>query len=264
MQFFIMTTLCALGQGDPSESRFELQISSPKDTYERGDLLELDVSMVTQETRFQRLVFCVSEKQPTGPDRVLRTQMQLSDAWRDLYSGCLLQSDMLDVLRVDLDARLFCEGSIPLEPGKTSIGRIIVHTLTDSESVEIISFVLGDCPNDQSQIVISEEHVVNPSDVELSLALQRRMFIRADSNMDSVVDISDAISTLDSLFVSGSLLRCENAADANDDNKIDISDAVHTLNFLFQGGPEMISAPFPDKGYDQNSTTEENTGCGGL
>ncbi len=62
-------------------------------------------------------------------------------------------------------------------------------------------------------------------------------FVRGDSNFDGVVDISDAISSLQFLFTGGTI-TCEDATDANDDGAIDIADPVAVLGRLFVGaGP---------------------------
>ena len=78
--------------------------------------------------------------------------------------------------------------------------------------------------------------------------LEARPFIRADANADGVVDISDAIFTLSSLFAGGKAPPCQKAADANDDGALDLSDAVYTLRFLFQGAG--ILHPYPACGND--------------
>jgi hypothetical protein len=66
-------------------------------------------------------------------------------------------------------------------------------------------------------------------------------FRRQDANDDGTVDLSDAISLLQFLFLGGPAPFCDDAADANDDGKVDIGDAVTVLFRLFQG-----SAPIPE------------------
>ena len=68
----------------------------------------------------------------------------------------------------------------------------------------------------------------------------RTHFRRGDTNRDDVVDISDPIAVLATLFSGGAPFSCPDAADANDDGMIDISDVVATLDRLFAGG-----APLP-------------------
>jgi hypothetical protein len=67
--------------------------------------------------------------------------------------------------------------------------------------------------------------------------LGRTMVVEGDSNADTVVDLSDAVQTLDYLFGQTGAPACLRASDANDDGAVDISDPVYTLNFLFLGGP---------------------------
>jgi len=61
-------------------------------------------------------------------------------------------------------------------------------------------------------------------------------FRRGDTNGDTTVDISDAVTMLMWLFSGGAPPGCMDAADSNADGDPDLSDAVYTLTFLFQGG----------------------------
>ena len=61
-------------------------------------------------------------------------------------------------------------------------------------------------------------------------------FRRGDANADITTDISDAIVTLNDLFLDMQKIPCQKAADANDDGVVDISDAVFLLSYLFLGG----------------------------
>jgi len=83
-------------------------------------------------------------------------------------------------------------------------------------------------------------------------------FIRADSNNDGTVDISDAINTLGYLFSGTGSLTCQDAADANDSGILDISDPIFTLGFLFLGAPVAIPTPYPTLGPDP---TPDPLGC---
>jgi hypothetical protein len=62
-----------------------------------------------------------------------------------------------------------------------------------------------------------------------------QMFFRGDSNSDSDVNLSDAVSTLNYLFCGGAGPTCMDAADADDSGALDISDPVYLLGFLFLG-----------------------------
>jgi len=70
-------------------------------------------------------------------------------------------------------------------------------------------------------------------------------FVRADSNADGELDISDAVHALNYLFVGGPAPSCEASADSNGDQGVDISDPVYLLGYLFLGGSAPKS-PFPD------------------
>jgi hypothetical protein len=75
-------------------------------------------------------------------------------------------------------------------------------------------------------------------------------FVRADSNGDGLVDLSDAAKTLSFLFLdTNGFLFAPDAADANDSGGLDLSDASYTLNFLFLGGPAP-PPPYPGCGED--------------
>ncbi len=67
-------------------------------------------------------------------------------------------------------------------------------------------------------------------------------FSRADTNLDDLLNIADAITLLEGLF-SGGVINCEKATDTNDDGLANVADAVYLLEFLFVMGPEP-PAPF--------------------
>ena len=76
------------------------------------------------------------------------------------------------------------------------------------------------------------------------------LFVRADSNADGAVDISDPVLTLSWLFgPDGPGPFCIKPLDADDDGVVGLSDPIYTLTFLFQGGPAP-GAPFPACGED--------------
>lgn len=83
-------------------------------------------------------------------------------------------------------------------------------------------------------------------------------FLRADSNGDSEIDISDAIGTLRVLFLEFTGFVCEDAADADDSGAIELLDAIHTFQHIFLGDA-LIPGPGPtDCNWD---TTEDTLGC---
>jgi hypothetical protein len=86
-------------------------------------------------------------------------------------------------------------------------------------------------------------------------------FVRADSNSDGTVDISDAITTLLYLFAGGvATPSCLDALDTDDTGVLGITDAIFLLDVLFVGD-KAIPAPFPECGTDP--TAEDGLGCGG-
>ena len=66
-----------------------------------------------------------------------------------------------------------------------------------------------------------------------------------------------AVLILNYLFVGGDVLTCLDTADANDDSLIDISDAILELFSLF-GGSGPLPQPFPACGTDP---TADDLGC---
>jgi hypothetical protein len=76
------------------------------------------------------------------------------------------------------------------------------------------------------------------------------VFIRGDCNRGTGVDLSDAIFTLNYLFLGGALATCVDACDANDDGGVNISDPISTLMHLFRGG-DALPAPYPEAGLDE-------------
>jgi hypothetical protein len=90
-------------------------------------------------------------------------------------------------------------------------------------------------------------------------------FRRGDSNADGRVDISDAVYTLNWLFLGGAVPPCLDAADVDDSGEIDITDGHGVNVFLFLGGsPPPAPGPFACGG---DPTPDELTcvegGCGG-
>ena len=81
--------------------------------------------------------------------------------------------------------------------------------------------------------------------VVLTASLFGGPFRRGDADASGYVDTTDAIRTLSDLFLDGKALGCEDAADANDDGELNLSDAIHTLDFLYVGTAQ-IAAPGPE------------------
>lgn len=89
----------------------------------------------------------------------------------------------------------------------------------------------------------------NTGDARVALRftpLEGTPFVRGNSNAaDDEIDLSDAIFTLNWLFMGGEDPPCVQAADADGDGLVVVSDPIYTLNWLFDGGPDPL-APFPE------------------
>ena len=75
-------------------------------------------------------------------------------------------------------------------------------------------------------------------------------FVRGDANSDGEINLSDAITILQYLFVAGTAPACEKAADADASGRLDITDPIRILGWLFLGG-QPPAPPSPAKAtYD--------------
>ena len=82
---------------------------------------------------------------------------------------------------------------------------------------------------------------------------QGACWVRGDVDSSGFVDISDALMTLNKIYV---LKECvAEAADVNDNGYVTIADPLYTLNFLFLGTLPNPPAPFPNCGPDPTSGT---------
>ena len=80
------------------------------------------------------------------------------------------------------------------------------------------------------------------------------LFLRGDSNEDTLFNIADAVFILNHLFDSGAASHCEKAMDANDEWLVNIADPVRVLNALF-AGESPLPAPHPESGVDPTPDT---------
>lgn len=78
-------------------------------------------------------------------------------------------------------------------------------------------------------------------------------FVRADTNADGFLDLSDGIWLLNYLFQGGPLIPCLAANDANGDGGVDTADAIYIVLFYFAGG-SAPPAPFPTCGLMPNQS----------
>ena len=81
--------------------------------------------------------------------------------------------------------------------------------------------------------------------------------MRGEVNGDGKVDLSDAVSILQYLFLGLRQPNCLEAADVDDSGRLDISDAIYLLGHLFLGS-RAPPAPYPQPGTDP---TQDTLGC---
>lgn len=105
----------------------------------------------------------------------------------------------------------------------------------DFTGLTVFNWTITDGPFDAMGMIFAS--------LEITAGTPAPSFRRGDANDDGSVDVSDAVFTLDSLFVSGTPAACDDAVDSNDDGTIDISDAVTLLGALFVAGSPPIPAP---------------------
>ena len=118
----------------------------------------------------------------------------------------------------------------------------------------------GDLDGDRvSDIALSERGLGSPQDVLGRVHVvfgvpKEAAFVRGDANFDGKVNISDAI------FLGGPAPLCDDAADADDNGRLDITDAIRTLDALFLG-TATLPAPYPEEGQD---ATQDSLRCLGF
>ncbi len=103
--------------------------------------------------------------------------------------------------------------------------------------------------------------ITNPDPETTTVCVAEGEFVRADAEGDMDVEMSDAIFTLQALYVPGSdTLECKDAGDSDDNGSIEMSDAIYTLKYLYVPGAPEPPTPFPSCGSDP---TEDGLDCAG-
>ncbi|MEM7166858.1 MAG: dockerin type I repeat-containing protein [Planctomycetota bacterium] len=77
------------------------------------------------------------------------------------------------------------------------------------------------------------------------------LFIRGDVEFDRSVNLSDAASIAEIVFLAGEA-TCPDAADVNDDGSINVADLVQLLTYIFNSSP-LPADPFPKAGADSTA-----------
>jgi len=66
--------------------------------------------------------------------------------------------------------------------------------------------------------------------------------MRGDVNSDDSINLTDAVTILNSLF-KGECFPCPDSGDVNDDGALNLTDAIYLLHYLFSGGSPPIGDP---------------------
>lgn len=93
-------------------------------------------------------------------------------------------------------------------------------------------------------------------------------FVRGDTDADGKINLTDAVSVLNYLFVGGREPSCFDAADSDDNGQLQLTDAVRLLGWLFLGNaappaPSPSSGTYPqtDCGTDPETEPADPLGC---
>jgi len=115
-------------------------------------------------------------------------------------------------------------------------------------------------PGDELQVVLLSGCAVGDP-----CGCAKTPFLRGDADGNGGIDISDVISTLNYLFISGTRPGCLDAADVDDDGDLSLTDAIRSLNYQFTGTAPAPEPPGPfDCGMDPTAdelTCESFQGC---
>jgi hypothetical protein len=85
-------------------------------------------------------------------------------------------------------------------------------------------------------------------------------FKRGDADASGALDLTDAIFTLQHLFMGGTKPPCVDAADSDDSGALDLTDAIYVLQFLFMGGTKPLP-PGPDSCGPDPTADDPFTAC---
>jgi hypothetical protein len=124
-------------------------------------------------------------------------------------------------------------GTYPVVFTRSQAARYHGHFLAGSGFVYNVARRSGRPFTPEDQFDESTEAGLEDGAVRVGIIGDVGIFVRGDANLDEAVDVSDPVRILNTLFLGGEPLGCEQAADANRDNRLDISDPVTILNYLF-------------------------------
>jgi hypothetical protein len=270
------------GFAQEANARFSVEIPEPHECYSRDEFFAegpglypqffLDIYLEADAKRLYSIEFCISLPQQIRSKGFLPADLLVRSRWTEPL--CFYQAGGAPGggHGVTMFRAVGCPARspwVPIQTGRLYLGRVGLVIVADEEIKQEASLTVGSakaCVGSQPSIGCFTDDsdracdVIQPATIEIQV--QRRKFIRGDSNLDAQVNIADPVFVLTGLFRRGGI-ECANAADANDDNQIDVSDAIYLLQFLFLRGLPP-PPPYPEPGYDRNATAPEHTGCRGL
>jgi hypothetical protein len=142
-------------------------------------------------------------------------------------------------------------GMCNVVPGNPDASYLLEKLLPDPRSGDQMPSGLPALTQDQIALVSTWILEGARRDVAIS-------FFRGEVNDDGQFNLTDPITVLSHLFLSGPAPGCLDAADVNDDGVLNLTDGIYALNHLFLGGPEP-AAPFAGCGSDP--TRDDDLGC---
>jgi PKD repeat protein len=100
----------------------------------------------------------------------------------------------------------------------------------------------------------------DPSDQVCATPGEGPLFRRGDADGSGKLDLTDAIATLQFLYMGYAAPTCKDAADTDDSGTLDLTDAISSLQFQFMGG-EPPASPGPTTCGQDPTPGDEYTEC---
>ena len=152
----------------------------------------------------------------------------------------------------------FEERSLP-RPSKQLVAELVFGVIPSVLPGAVLSVRLGDSPfpaDDRTapfNEICFSGHSVRPKvgpTLEVVVHAEQTLFVRGDTDLDRLHNITDVVKVLRYLFLDD-VLMCRDSADADDSGSVDISDAIRLADFLYgSGNPPPY--PFPNPGRDRS------------
>lgn len=126
------------------------------------------------------------------------------------------------------------------DPGQYSFAVDIAdgNVATYSETGDwMFSLTGGDAGQTDLTVEISHSGIIDYTSPAITMTVNPP-YTCGDANSDDVVDVSDAVFTINYAFAGGTPPDPIESGDANCDGSVDVSDAVYIINYSFAGGSQ--------------------------